>query len=74
MSTTAACAKCQLADWPLTPSGRIKKSTPGRCKAPMPAQKPPPLLCIMVSPPWHRVAVWPDYVGPCEAFKPKEPR
>lgn len=69
---TKTCGACANARWALTPTGRIKRGTAGRCNkeadllAGFLAQEAPP--CLVISTP-HRVAIWPDYAADkCRLF------
>jgi hypothetical protein len=62
------CIECVHASWVRTSSGRIKKSAPGRCLAPLPDH--PVLLCASSRTSIiHKWAIWPEYDGRCDIFE-----
>jgi hypothetical protein len=69
------CGNCVHAVFVLTPKGRVKRRTPGRCTRAdsmidqfLSVGQPP---CLAVARP-HRVAIWPDYMASgCPEFTQK---
>jgi hypothetical protein len=60
------CKTCKYAEFPRTPTGRIKRNAPGKCKANF---VPPPLPACIAQPYWHRLAIWPDYGENCPTYE-----
>lgn len=69
-----SCATCVFGEFKKTPTGRINRTWPGRCRyEPLPL----PALPVAANPPkWppNFVGVWDDMGGPdeCHVYQPKD--
>lgn len=62
------CVECVHAAWVRTPSGRIKKGSPGRCHGEIPPR--PVILCASSRDSvTYKSAIWPEYEGRCDIFE-----
>jgi hypothetical protein len=65
---SSQCKTCKYAEFPLTPTGRIKRTTYGKCTVTF---VPPPLPACINQPYWHRHSIWPDDGANCPTYEPK---
>ena len=64
-----SCKTCKYAEFPRTPTGRIKRTCHGKCKVDF---VPPPLPACIARPYWPRVSIWPDMGENCPSYEPAE--